>query len=139
MRVFANDKLLDSEDDSSQAHSLFPRLVGDERRMKQVVINLVRNAMKFTRKGSIEIFASYKGAPDNTLEVKVCDTGVGIAPSDMPLLFTRFGKLQRTASMNSEGLGLGLTIVKQIVELIGGIVYVHSEGPNKGSTFGFRV
>ena len=56
--------------------------------------------------------------------VSVRDSGVGIAPEDMKKLFNRFGKLERTAKMNSEGIGLGLTIVKQIVELGGGEVKV---------------
>ena len=67
------------------------------------------------------------------------DTGVGIAAEDMEKLFNRFGKLQRTAKMNCEGIGLGLTIVKQIVELTGGEVYVESSGVGRGSTFGFRM
>lgn len=56
------------------------------------------------------------------------DTGVGIAQEDLSKLFSKFGKLHRTASLNHEGIGLGLTIVKQIVEKSGGKVSVHSEG-----------
>ena len=67
------------------------------------------------------------------------DTGVGIAPEDIKKLFNRFGKLQRTAKMNSEGIGLGLTIVKQIVELGGGEIKVFSNGIGKGSTFSFTL
>lgn len=67
------------------------------------------------------------------------DTGAGIAPDDLPKLFSRFGKLQRTANMNHEGIGLGLTIVRQIVQLCSGQVSAHSEGPNKGSTFRFSM
>ena len=62
------------------------------------------------------------------LHTKVTDTGVGIEAEEMKLLFNRFGKLQRTARMNSEGLGLGLTIVQQIVEKAGGKVAVFSSG-----------
>ena len=69
----------------------------------------------------------------------VRDTGAGIAEDDFPQLFTRFGKLHRTAEMNSEGIGLGLTIVKNIVELSGGSVGVHSDGPGHGSTFCFTM
>ena len=57
----------------------------------------------------------------------------------MPKLFTRFGKLKRTADLNSDGLGLGLTIVKQIVDLAGGEVNVHSDGLGQGSTFNFTM
>ena len=71
------------------------------------------------------------------LVIHVEDNGTGIADEDFPKLFTRFGKLQRTAEMNSEGIGLGLTIVKQIVELSNGRIGVHSDGTGQGSTFGF--
>ena len=63
------------------------------------------------------------------------DTGTGIAREDFDKLFTRFGKLTRTAAQNSDGIGLGLTMVKQIVETSGGAVDVQSEGIGKGSLF----
>ena len=85
-----------------------------------MLINLVRNASKFTKKGSIVIRACYSYEPDHLLIVHVKDTGAGIAREDFPKLFTRFGKLQRTALMNSDGIGLGLNMVRQIVELGGG-------------------
>ena len=91
------------------------KLIGDERRYKQVMINLVKNAIKFTTEGFIEIGQIYK-EQDKRLHVVVRDTGVGIAQEDLSKLFSRFGKLHRTASMNNEGIGLGLTIVRQIVE-----------------------
>ena len=67
------------------------------------------------------------------------DTGTGITSEEMLLLFTRFGKLQRTASINSGGLGLGLTIVKQILELAGGKIDVYSDGKDTGSCFTFSM
>lgn len=67
------------------------------------------------------------------------DTGAGIAPGDVPRLFTRFGKLHRTADLNHEGIGLGLSIVKQIVEQSGGSISVHSDGPGQGSLFCFSM
>ena len=73
------------------------------------------------------------------LVVDVIDTGAGIAPEDMAALFSRFGKLLRTAEINSEGIGLGLMIVKQIVESASGEVKVFSEGVGKGSTFTFSM
>lgn len=113
-----------------------PRLIGDERRLKQVIINLVRNAIKFTKAdGKIHIRAYYHEAPLNGLFVQVVDSGVGFTPEDRDTLFTRFGKLQRTAKINSEGLGLGLMIVKQIVESAGGKVAGESQGVNQGSSF----
>lgn len=100
-------------------------------------MNLVRNALKFTPiSGSIVIKASYRPSPEDLLIVHVEDTGKGILSEEMPQLFTRFGKLQRTTETNgSEGIGLGLTIVKQIVESGGGHVGVESEGRGKGSVF----
>lgn len=94
-------------------------LSGDERRLKQVLINLVKNAKKFTDEGGIDIKVSYSVA-NTSLIFHISDTGVGIAKQDLPKLFNRFGKLERTASQNSEGIGLGLTIVKAIVEKAGG-------------------
>ena len=74
-------------------------------------MNLVKNAVKFTSTGIISIKTTFQQEYDN-LSICVQDTGVGIDPSDLGKVFTRFGKLQRTAEMNSEGLGLGLTITK---------------------------
>ena len=96
-----------------------PDLMGDERRLKQVLINLIRNAFKFTHKGHIKVLACYN-EDSETLTVEVQDTGLGIAAEDFDRLFTRWGKLHRTAAQNNEGLGLGLTIVEQIVKLAKG-------------------
>ena len=71
------------------------------------MINLVANALKFTQEGNIELLACYDKI-ENLLWVSVKDQGIGIDPSDMSSLFSKFGKLQRTAEMNSSGLGLGL-------------------------------
>ena len=75
------------------------------------MLNLVKNALKFTPKGSIDIEACYD-IETGSLVVHVRDTGAGIAQEDFEKLFSRFGKLHRTAEMNTEGIGLGLTIVK---------------------------
>ena len=71
--------------------------------------------------------------------VDVKDTGAGIAPGDFSKLFTRWGKLHRTSAQNSEGLGLGLTIVEQIVKLNNGTIKALSEGVGKGSCFTFTM
>ena len=100
-------------------------------------MNLVRNALKFTSyDGAIIISVCYA---DGFVVVNVSDNGVGIAAEDFPKLFTRFGKLQRTAQVNSEGIGLGLTMVKQIVESSGGAIGVDSQGIDKGSLFSFSM
>ena len=113
-------------------------LMGDERRLKQVLINLVKNAFKFTKEGYIQIQACYN-KEECLLIVYVIDTGAGIAEEDFPKLFTRFGKLHRTAHQNQEGIGLGLTIVKEIVEASGGDISFHSDGAGLGSTFCFSM
>ena len=73
------------------------------------------------------------------MKVQIKDTGAGIDPEDIPKLFNRFGKLHRTAEMNHEGIGLGLTIVKQIVEKCNGTIGVISEGLGHGSMFFFSM
>ena len=87
-----------------------PILVGDERRFKQVLVNLVKNALKFTSKGAIEVMVSYCDHLEKLI-VHVKDTGVGIEAADIPKLFSRFGKLHHTAKINNDGIGLGLMIV----------------------------
>ena len=71
--------------------------------------------------------------------MQVKDSGAGIDPEDFSKLFNRFGKLHRTAKLNNEGIGLGLTIVKEIVEKCGGTIGVKSEGINRGSLFFFNM
>lgn len=95
---------------------------------------MVKNALKFTQQGSIEIITSYD-TQTGSLVVHVADTGAGIAAEDISRLFSKFGKLYRTAEMNHDGIGLGLTIVKQIVEHCEGQVSVESEGLGQGSLF----
>ena len=87
-----------------------PSVDGDSRRLQQVLINLIKNALKFTREGRIEILMSYNWEA-GMLIGHVRDTGMGIDRDDLSRLFSRFGKLKRTAEANSDGIGLGLTIV----------------------------
>ena len=117
-----NDSDSSSEQPIQQSRKTkkLPWLIGDQRRFRQVLMNLVKNSLKFTIEGCVTIKAYYRPEPENLLIVHVVDTGVGIAEEDFPKLFTRFGKLQRTSHMNSEGIGLGLNMVKQIVESGGG-------------------
>ena len=77
--------------------------------------------------------------PSGYLSVQVQDTGVGLSAADIEKLFSRFGKLHRTSKLNNDGIGLGLTIVKQIVEGSEGKISVFSEGDKKGSTFCFTM
>lgn len=94
--------------------------------------------MKFTKRGHISIKVHYDYA-DSELVVHVADTGRGIAQEDLPKLFTRFGKLQRTAALNHDGIGLGLNISKQIVEQASGKIGAYSDGLGHGSVFFFSM
>lgn len=108
-------------------------IVGDFDRLQQVVWNLVSNAVKFTPKGgrvqvSLERLNSH-------LEIAVADTGCGISPDFLPYVFERFRQSEESTTRRHGGLGLGLSIVKQIVELHGGYVRAQSKGEGQGSTF----
>jgi signal transduction histidine kinase len=112
-------------------------IVADSRRLQQVLWNLVHNSIKFTPKnGRIEIHVQ---KADGHLTVTVQDNGQGIAPAFLPHVFERFRQEDSSYTRMSSGLGLGLSIVKQIVELHGGTVEAHSKGENLGSTFVVRV
>ena len=92
-------------------------MIGDKIRFQQILINLVKNALKFTAKnGYVKIVPIYNQASE-MLKVHVIDNGKGIRQGDMDKLFQMFGKLHRTAKMNSEGIGMGLMICSKLVEL----------------------
>jgi signal transduction histidine kinase len=108
---------------------------GDERRITQVLLNLVGNAIKFTDSGGIAIdVASVGGA----FQVAVADTGPGIALEDQQLVFEEFRQLDNSSTRTKGGTGLGLAISKKIVELHGGRIWVESE-LGRGSTFQFTL
>ena len=115
-------------------------LRGDELRLKQILINLTKNAMKFTRheNSKIVIFVAFDHQ-DEMLRVCVSDNGKGIEKCEQKLIFEKFGKLLRTAEMNSEGIGLGLNISKKLVKANGGELKVASRGVNKGAQFMFAM
>jgi PAS domain S-box-containing protein len=106
---------------------------GDPDRLQQVAWNLISNAIKFTPKGG-RVIISMKRV-ESHVEVTVSDTGQGIAPEFLPHVFDRFRQADATTTRAFGGLGLGLAIVRQVVELHGGTVRVESEGEGLGSTF----
>ena len=107
----------------------------DERKVKQVLLNLLSNALKFTPEGGrIDVAAAVR---DGAVEVSVTDTGVGIAPEDQAAVFEEFRQVG-AASKKIEGTGLGLAISRKFIELHGGRIRVQSE-PGKGSTFAFTL
>ncbi|MDE2810074.1 MAG: response regulator [Gemmatimonadota bacterium] len=111
-------------------------LVGDPRRLRQVVINLVGNAVKFTEEGEVEVGVAVEEAlPDAVaLRLWVRDTGIGIAPEKQARIFDSFSQVDSSTSRRFGGSGLGLAISQQLVELMGGRIWVESE-EGKGSTF----
>lgn len=111
-----------------------PLVLGEEEKLRQVLVNLLDNALKFTPgPGSVAVSAI---ALDNAVEVRVSDTGIGIPPEHLPHVFERFYKVDRARSQG--GTGLGLAIVKHIVQAHGGDVRVESQ-EGSGSTFSFTV
>jgi signal transduction histidine kinase len=109
----------------------------DVRKFKQMVYNLMANAVKFTPDGGSVILAAQKTA-DGQLEFSVSDTGIGIAEKDMPRLFEAFEQLDSSLARKYEGTGLGLSMVKRLAELHGGTVGVRSE-LGRGSCFTVRI
>jgi len=109
----------------------------DVRKFKQMVYNLLANAVKFTPDGG-SILLQAQRTSAGQLEFSVSDTGIGIAEKDMPRLFTPFEQLDSSLARKYEGTGLGLSMVKRLAELHGGTVSVHSE-LGKGSCFTVRI
>jgi GAF domain-containing protein len=112
-----------------------PTAHGDGRRLSQVLLNLVGNAIKFTDKGEVTIRAS---AMNEAFTVAVCDTGPGIAPADQAKIFEEFQQADSSITRKKGGTGLGLSIAKRIIEMHGGCIWLESE-PGKGSTFCFSL
>ena len=108
-------------------------MFGDEIRIRQIILNLVNNAIKYTAEGSVSMSVSFDKVY-RKLVVKVTDTGRGIKKDDLDRLFNSFQRVDQTANRNIEGTGLGLNITKQLAEMMGGDVTVESEY-GKGSTF----
>ena len=106
---------------------------GDPARISQVIWNLLSNSLKFTPSGGqIEVHLS---GNNQWIELKIKDSGVGIDPNFLPKVFERFLQQDSSITKNFGGLGLGLAIVRHIVELHGGQVQAHSDGIGQGATF----
>ncbi len=113
------------------------QIAGDSDRLQQIVWNLVSNAIKFTpNKGIVEVGLKRTGSQ---LEIKVNDSGAGISPEFLPFVFDRFRQADSSSTRKQGGLGLGLAIVRHLVELHGGTVHAESEGIGKGAAFVVRL
>jgi two-component system phosphate regulon sensor histidine kinase PhoR len=108
---------------------------GDKNRLKQVILNLVENAIKYTDQGSVEISVEEE---EKSVKIIVKDTGIGISRRDLPRIFERFFRVDKDRSRAAGGTGLGLAIVKHIVEAHGSSVEVESI-VGQGSEFSFRL
>ncbi|MBN2614155.1 MAG: response regulator [Bacteroidales bacterium] len=108
----------------------------DEYRFRQILINLLNNAIKFTDTGFIEF--GYRSVSSEMIQFFVKDTGMGIKHSETRLIFERFGQAKQDYVENKEGKGLGLAITHSLVRLLGGNIWLDSE-PGKGSTFYFTI
>ena len=115
-------------------------LIGDSGKLQQVLVNLLSNAVKFTDAGSIEVTASVRSVDRNQfrMKVRVTDTGRGIARKDLATIFEPFAQVDESMSRSHGGGGLGLSVSRQLVEILGGRLGVESE-PGLGSTFTFAV
>ncbi len=111
-------------------------IISDRRRVEQIFLNLLNNAIKFTDQGEVRVESRVS---ENLVVTSVSDTGIGINPEDMDKLFTPFYQIDTGLTRQYEGTGLGLSICKRLVELLGGEIWVESEGKGRGSTFRFTL
>ncbi|AOT06812.1 hypothetical protein S4054249_02505 [Pseudoalteromonas luteoviolacea] len=122
------------------APDVWPEFIGDEARIKQILVNLLGNAVKFTHRGEVGLRLASKWSKDGEQWLSFCvfDTGPGIKEDDQARLFDAFTQGNESSSREYEGIGLGLAIVKQQVTLLGGKIEIHSE-EGGGSTFEFEL
>jgi two-component system sensor histidine kinase/response regulator len=115
-------------------------LVGDSGRLRQILVNLVGNAIKFTDQGEVVVDVKVESLSEEAvnLHVAVTDTGIGIAPEKQRLIFEAFTQADSSAARRFEGTGLGLAISSQLVAMMGGRIWVESE-PGRGSRFHFTA
>jgi len=132
------DKGLECSANISTKASL--HLIGDPLRFRQILTNLVGNAIKFTEQGSISVFARSLESGDKRvkLEVTVLDTGIGMTPAQLDCIFGAFNQADSSTTREFGGTGLGLSITKHLVELMGGEISVKSQA-NLGSAFTFTA
>jgi signal transduction histidine kinase len=115
-----------------------PHVHADPLRVRQVLSNLVTNALKFTEQGSVTVRARTYAPDSSMIQVSVIDTGIGMNPEQLLVIFDRFRQVDQSHTRRAGGTGLGLSITRQLVEMHGGQMWVDSE-PGVGSTFHFTL
>lgn len=138
MQVRAKEKPIEVQIDINP--TLPSKLFGDEMRIKQILTNLISNAVKYTKEGKVTLQAFCQWINEDTVNLgfSITDTGFGIKEEDLPHLFDSYKRLELSKNHNIQGTGLGLNIVKNLVELMQGNIYVKSEY-GKGSTFSIFI
>lgn len=141
VKALASKKSIDL---SLHIPSDFPRFYGDEVKFKQIMYNLLSNALKFTpQEGSVTVTVSARlgiepGTDSGDMEISVTDTGIGIRPDDQERIFKEFEQVDSSYGRQQQGTGLGLALTRRLVELHGGRIWVESDGiEGHGSTFSF--
>jgi len=110
---------------------------GDPTRLRQILLNLLSNALKFTERGEVQLTLEKRGADELHFAVK--DSGIGLSPEGMAKLFQSFSQADSSTSRKYGGTGLGLVISKRLAEIMGGTMTAESEGTGRGCTFRFHV
>jgi histidine kinase len=122
---------------SNEVGDGLPLVIADEDRIGQVLLNLIGNGLQYTPSGGwVQITAR---SIEGYVETSVADSGIGIDPDDIPHVFTRFYRVDKSRSRVGGGSGIGLTIAKHLVEASGGQIWAESPGIGKGSTFSFTL
>jgi len=115
-----------------------PSVQADPLRLRQILSNLITNAIKFTEEGRVTVHAAPAADDPGMLVVSVSDTGIGISAENLPLVFERFRQVDQSATRRVGGTGLGLAITRQLVEMHGGEIWAESE-VGRGSCFSFTI
>ncbi|MFC1599110.1 ATP-binding protein, partial [Patescibacteria group bacterium] len=113
-----------------------PELILDRKKIREVVMNLMDNAIKYTKKGFVKIKIAKE---NNSIVYSVNDSGRGLEPDDISQLFQKFSRASGAQLVHTEGTGLGLYIAKQIIQKHGGKIWAESDGRGKGSTFAIKL